>query len=124
MPESLAHALQRRAFGARGAGARAPAAPRRARSVARTLERLAAAAEDGARRPRRLRPPRSVLEVAPEAPGIRELAALLRQHAQPPHAVVAACDRFVDGCWNGVLRNLDREYHRRELGRLRYLLLC
>jgi hypothetical protein len=94
------------------------------RSVARTLERLAAAAEDGARRPRQFRPPRSVIELAPEAAGIRELAALLRGHAGPPHPVLAACDRFADACWNGALRDLDREYHRRELGRLRYLLLC
>jgi len=98
--------------------------PRRTRSVARTLECLAAAAEHGARCPHRLRPPRSVLEVAPEAAGIRELATLLREHPAPPEAVLAGCDRFADGCWNGALRNLDREYHRRELGRLRYLLLC
>jgi hypothetical protein len=124
MPESLAHALHRRASGGRRTGSRAPSAPRRARSVARTLERLASAAEEGARRPLRFRPPRSVVEIAAEAPGIRELAALLRAHAEPSGDVVAACDRFADDCWNGSLRALDREHHRRQLGRLRYLLLC
>jgi hypothetical protein len=123
MGESLAHALQRRALGARRAVSGAPS-PRRARSVARTLDRLAAAAEDGARRARQARPPHSVIEIAPEAGAIRELATLVREHAEPPAAVLAACDRFADGCWNGALRNLDREYHRRELGRLRFLLLC
>ena len=97
---------------------------RRVRSIARTLDRLAAAAEDGNRRPRRFRPPRSVLEIAPQAAGIRELAALLRDHPCTPAPVLSACDRFADGCWNGTLRRLDREHHRRELGRLRYLLLC
>ena len=124
MVESLAHALQRRALGGRRPLPSSRRPPRRARSVVRTLERLAAAAEEGARRPLRLRPPRSVIELAPEAAGIRELAELLREHAAPPEATVAACDRFADGCWNASLRRLDREYNRRELGRLRYLLLC
>jgi hypothetical protein len=124
MGESLTHALQRRALVARRVVSRSPSAPRRARSVARTLDRLASAAEHGAARPRRVQPPQSVLEVAPEAERIRELAALLREHEHPPEALVAACDRFADGCWNGTLRRLDREHHRRELGRIRYLLLC
>jgi hypothetical protein len=123
MSESFAHALQRRALGARRAVAGSPSAPRRARSVVRTLERLASAAEHGARRPRQVRPPRSVMEISGEAGAIRELAALVREHPGPSSAVLAACDRFADGCWNGALRDLDREYHRRELGRLRFLLL-
>jgi hypothetical protein len=47
----------------------------------------------------------------------------VREHPDPTSTVLAACDRFADGCWNGALRSLDREYHRRELGRLRFLLL-
>jgi hypothetical protein len=104
-------------------GARA-ATPRRARSVARTLDRLARAAETGARQARQVRPPHSVIELASEAHAIHELARLLREHPEPPAAVVSACDRFADGCWNGALRRLDREFHRRELGRIRFLLLC
>jgi hypothetical protein len=123
VPESFAHALERWTPGTRRTPGERRGAQWRARSVARTLERLAAAAEDGARRPRRYRPPRSVLEVSLLAEGIRELAALLRERPDTPLPVVRACDRFADGCWNGALRRLDREYHRRELGRLRYLLL-
>jgi hypothetical protein len=123
MGESFAHALQRRALSARRGVAGSPSVPRRARTVVRTLERLATAAEHGAHSVRQVRPPRSVIEIAGEAGAIRELAALVRDHPEPPPAVLAACDRFADGCWNGALRDLDREYHRRELGRLRFLLL-
>ena len=96
-------------------------APARARGR-RSLERLAALAERGAAEPRQTRPPRSVLELAPEAAAIRELAALLRAHPEPPVGVVAACDRFADHCWNGALRGLDHELLRRELGRVRFAL--
>jgi hypothetical protein len=122
--DAFAHALQRSAVRVREAVAVPAPAPRRARSVARSLERLARAAESGARQARQARPPRSVIELEPEAGAIRELARLLREHPEPPPAVVAACDRFADGCWNGALRRLDREFHRRELGRMRFLLLC
>jgi hypothetical protein len=122
--DGLAHALQRRAVRVRTAVAVPPPAPRRARSVARSLDRLARAAECGARQPRQARPPHSVIELATEAGAIREVATLLREHPQPPAAVVTACDRFADSCWNGALRRLDREFHRRELGRIRFLLLC
>ena len=121
--DALAHALQRRAVRAREVVAAPAPAPRRARSVARSLDRLARAAECGARQARQARPPRSVIELAAEAGAIREVAALLREHPEPPAAVVTACDRFADGCWNGALRRLDREFHRRELGRIRFLLL-
>ncbi len=98
------------------------APPRRVRSVARSLERLARAAESGHAQLRQTRPPRSVLELAPEAEMIRELAALLRAYPKPPSAAVAACDRFVERCWNGGLHGLDHELLRRELGRVRYTL--
>jgi hypothetical protein len=71
-----------------------------------------------------MRPPRSVIELAPEADAIRELATLLRARQEAPASIVAACDRFADGCWNGALRRLDHEFHRRQIGRLRFLLLC
>ena len=64
----------------RSLAARAVASRRRVRTVARSLERLAALAERGAAEPRQTRPPRSVLELAPEAAAIRELATLLRAH--------------------------------------------
>ncbi|MDX6540466.1 MAG: hypothetical protein QOI71_2076 [Gaiellales bacterium] len=124
MGESLAHVLQRRALGARRVVVSGTPSPRRVRAVARALDRLASAAEHGAGRARQARPPRSVTQLAPEAGAIREVAALVRGHAEPPAAVLAACDRFADACWNGALRGLDREYHRRELGRIRFLLLC
>ena len=124
MVDTLADALQRHAVRVREAVAVPAPAPRRARSVARSLERLARAAESGAQQARQTRPPTSVIELEPEAGAIRELARLLREHPEPPAAVVAACDRFTDGCWNGALRRLDREFHRRELGRIRFLLLC
>jgi hypothetical protein len=106
-----------------GVRAATPPAPRRARSVARSLDRLARAAESGARQPRQVRPPHSVIELATEAGAIHELARLLREHPEPSAAVVTACDRFTDGCWNGAMRRLDREFQRRELGRIRFLLL-
>jgi hypothetical protein len=99
------------------------APPRRVRTVARSLERLARAAESGHVQLRQTRPPRSVLELAPEAPMIRELAALLRAYPEPPSHAVAACDRFAMRCWNGGLHGLDHELLRRELGRVRYSLV-
>lgn len=107
----------------RSLDARAIAPPRRVRSVAGTLHRLARAAERGAGETRTARPPRSVLELAPEAPEIHALAQLLSAHAEPPTRVVAACDRFADLCWNGALRGFDHEMLRRELGRVRFALL-
>lgn len=101
---------------------RGVASPRRVRTVAGSLERLAALAERGAAEPRQTRPPRSVLALAPEAAAIRELAVLLRAHPQPSVAAVAACDRFVFHCWNAALRGLDHELLRRELGRVRFTL--
>ena len=71
-----------------------------------------------------MRPPRSVTELAPEADAIRELASLLRAKHDASISVVAACDRFADGCWNGAVQRLDHEHHRRQIGRLRFLLLC
>jgi hypothetical protein len=71
-----------------------------------------------------MRPPRSVTELAPLADAIRELAALLRARDETPASIVTACDRFADACWNGALQRLDREFHRRQIGRLRFLLLC
>ena len=71
-----------------------------------------------------MRPPRSVTELATEAEAIRELATLLRAKHEAPTSVVTACDRFADGCWNGALQRLDHEFHRRQIGRLRFLLLC
>ena len=125
---SLSHALQRRGSRARQRPRQVVANPiaprRRARSAARTLDLLARAAESGSRQPRRMRPPRSVTELAPEADAIRELATLLRARQEAPASIVAACDRFADGCWNGALRRLDHEFHRRQIGRLRFLLLC
>jgi hypothetical protein len=120
--DALAHVLLRQRVRAREVVAR-PATASRARSVARTLDRLARAAESGATESRRTRPPCSVIELAPEADAIRELATLLRAHAAPPARLVTACDRFADDCWNGAMRRLDREFHRRELGRVRFLLL-
>jgi hypothetical protein len=107
----------------RSIDARSAASPRRVRSVARSLERLAARAERGAAEPRQTRPPRSVLELAPQAEAIRELAQLLRAHPHPPVGALAACDRFVFHCWNAALRGLDHELLRRELGRVRFALL-
>jgi hypothetical protein len=104
----------------RSVDAAAPASPRRVRVVARSLERLAGAAESGHRESPHTRPPRSVLELAPEAAAIRELATLLRTHGRPPVGAVAACDRFVDHSCNSELRGLDHETLRRELGRLRF----
>jgi hypothetical protein len=99
-------------------------APRRhVRSAERALVRLARSAERGAAESRATRPPLWVLDLAPEAPEIRELARLLRTHAEPTCARVAACDRFADLCWNAALRGLDREALRRELGRVRFVLL-
>jgi hypothetical protein len=98
------------------------APPRRVRSVARSLERLARAAESGHAQLRQTRPPRSVLQLAPEADMIRELAALLRSYPEPPSAAVAACDRFVVRSWNGGLYGFDHDLLRRELGRVRYTL--
>jgi hypothetical protein len=100
----------------------AVAPPRRVRAVARSLERLARLAERGMSEPRQTRPPRSVLELAPEADAIRELAALLRAHPEPPMGALAACDRFVFHCWNAGLRGLDHELLRRELGRVRFVI--
>ena len=97
----------------------AVAPPRRVRAVARSLERLARAAESGHAQLRQTRPPRSVLELAPEAGTIRELAALLRAYPDPPSTAVAACDRFALRCWNGGLNGLDHELLRRGLGRVR-----
>ena len=123
MVDALAHVLLRQGVRARKVVVRPALAPRRARSVARTLDRLASAAETGARESRRTRPPHSVIELEAEAGTIRELATLLRAHPEPPAGLVTACDRFADGCWNGALRRLDREFQRRELGRIRFLLL-
>ena len=106
----------------RSLAARAVASRRRVRTVARSLERLAALAERGAAEPRQTRPPRSVLELAPEAAAIRELATLLRAHPAPPAAAVTACDRFVFHAWNAGLRGLDHELLRRELGRVRFVI--
>jgi hypothetical protein len=121
--DALAHVLLRQRVRAREVVTRRATAPRRARSVARTLDRLASAAETGARESRRTRPPQSVIEMAAEVGTIRELAMLLRAHPEPSAGLVTACDRFADGCWNGALRRLDREFQRRELGRIRFLLL-
>ena len=121
---SLSHALRRREMRARQVVASPIATRRRARSAARTLDLLARAAESGSRQPRRICPPRSVTELAPEADAIRELATLLRTRQEAPASVVTACDRFADGCWNGALQRLDHEFHRRQIGRLRFLLLC
>jgi hypothetical protein len=124
-PETFAPArgLLRQRVRAREAVTPPTASSRHARSVARTLDRLARAAESGARQSRRTRPPYSVVEMEAEATAIRDLARLVRMHPEPPAGVVTACDRFADGCWNGAMRRLDREFHRRELGRLRFLLL-
>jgi hypothetical protein len=121
---SLSHALQRRGSRARQVVANPIATRRRAQSAVRTLDLLARAAESGSRQPRRMRPPRSVAELGPEADAIRELATLLRAREEAPASIVAACDRFADGCWNGALQRLDHEFHRRQIGRLRFLLLC
>jgi hypothetical protein len=121
---SLSHALQRSELRARQVVANPIATRRRAGSAAHTLELLARAAESGSRQPRNMRAPRSVTELAPEAHAIRELATLLRARQEVPTSVVTACDRFADGCWNGALKRLDHEYHRRQIGRLRFLLLC
>jgi hypothetical protein len=102
--------------------AQAVASPRRVRSVARSLELLAAVAEGGAREARLTRPPPWVIELGPEAWAIRELALLLREHPEPSARAVAACDRFVLNCWNASARGLDRECLRRELGRVRFVL--
>lgn len=118
----VALALAQRDVRVRSIDARAVASPRRVRSVARSLERLAALAKRGSAEPRQTRPPRSVLELAPEAAAIRELAALLRAHPAPSVGAVAACDRFVFHCWNAGLRGLDHELLRRELGRVRFAL--
>ncbi len=120
---AVALALSCRDVHLRSRDARAVASRRRVRSAERTLARLARAAERGAAETRSTRPPRSVLELAPEAPEIRELACLLRAHSAPTAGVVAACDRFAELCWNGALRGLDREALRRELGRVRFVLL-
>jgi hypothetical protein len=109
---------------ARSLDARAPAAPRRVRSVARALELLAREAERGAARTRHTRPPRSVLELAPESAAIRELAALLRAQPHPLVGVVGECDRFAARCWNAALWGLDHEQLRRELGRIRFTLVA
>jgi hypothetical protein len=124
MLDSLTHALQRHPLRAPHIVAKPAATPRRVRSVAGTLDRLACAAENGLRQPRQMRPPRSVTELAPEADAIRELAALLRARHDAPASIVTACDRFADGCWNGAPQRLDHEFHRRQIGRLRFLLLC
>lgn len=71
-----------------------------------------------------MRPPRSVTDLAPEANAIHELALLLRSKQDASISVVAACDRFADGCWNGAAQRLDNEHHRRQIGRLRFLLLA
>jgi hypothetical protein len=105
-----------------GVDAHAVAPPRRVRSAAGTLERIARAAERGGAEVRLARPPRSVLELAPEVAAIRDLAAVLRGHPNPPVGAVAACERFSDSCWNGVLWGVDHETLRRELGRLRFVL--
>ncbi|HET6173556.1 MAG TPA: hypothetical protein VFD90_13155 [Gaiellales bacterium] len=106
----------------RSIDARAVAPPRRVRTVARSLERLARLAERGAAEPRQTRPPSWVLELAPEAGSIRELAMLLRARSQPPVGTLEICDRFVFNCWNAELRGLDQELLRRELGRVRFAL--
>jgi hypothetical protein len=118
----VALAVAHRDVLARSFDARAVAAPRHVRSVARSLERLAQLAERGASEPRQTRPPRWVVELAPEAPVIRELAVLLRSHPEPPAGAVAACDRFVFHAWNAGLRGLDHESLRRELGRVRFVI--
>jgi hypothetical protein len=102
--------------------AHAVASPRRVRSAAGTLERIARAAERGGAEVRSTRPPRSVLELAPEAAAIRDLAVALRRHPHPTVGAVAACERFSDSCWNGALRGSDHETLRRELGRIRFVL--
>jgi hypothetical protein len=101
--------------------AHAIASPRRVRSAARTLERIARLAERGAVEVRAARPPQSVLELAPEASAIRALAAALRSHPHPTMGAVAACECFADSCWNGALRGHDHETLRRELGRIRFV---
>jgi hypothetical protein len=106
----------------RSIGAAALASPRRVRAAARSLERLARLAESGRAEPRQTRPPCWVLELAPEADAIRELAALLLAHPEPPLGALAACDRFVFHCWNARLRGLDHELLRRELGRVRFVI--
>jgi hypothetical protein len=116
---AVAFAVAHREVRERSLDALASASPRRVRAVARSLERLARAAESGHAQVRQTRPPRSVLELAPEAAAIRELAALLRTCPSPSAGVVAACDRFVVQCWNGAVRDLDHEQLRRELGRVR-----
>ena len=118
----VALAVAQRDVRERSIDAQAVASPRRVRVVARSLERLAELAERGAAEPRQTRPPRSVLELAPEAAAIRELAALLRAHPEPPVGALAVCDRFVFDCWNAALRGLDHELLRRELGRVRFTL--
>jgi hypothetical protein len=92
--------------------------------VARSLERLAVAAERGHLETRRTRPPPSVLALAPQAEAIRELATLLRAHGHPPVGAVEACDRLVDCSWNSELRRVDHELLRRELGRVRFELVA
>jgi hypothetical protein len=107
----------------RSIDARAVASRRRVRVVARSLDRIALLAERARREPRQTRPPRSVAELAPEAPALREIAALLREHPSPPAGVVLACDRFVAHCWNAALTGHDHEQLRRELGRVRFALV-
>jgi hypothetical protein len=119
---AVALAIAHREVLERSFDALAVAPPRRVRSVARSLERLARAAECGGGQLRQTRPPRSVLELAPEAEMIRELAVRLRAYPDPSAGLVATCDEFVVRCWNGGLRGLDHELLRRELGRVRYAL--
>jgi hypothetical protein len=121
---ALALALACREVRKRSVDVLALASPRRVRVVARSLERLAAAAERGHRETRRTRPPPSVLALAPQAEAIRELATLLRAHGHPPVGAVEACDRLVDCSWNSELRGVDHELLRRELGRVRFELVA
>lgn len=107
----------------RSIDARAVASRRRVRVAARSLDRLALLAERARREPRQTRPPRSVAELAPDAPALREIAALLREHPSPPAGAVIACDRFVAHCWNAGLTGHDHEQLRRELGRVRFALV-
>jgi hypothetical protein len=124
MLSSLSHALQARDWRERRVVAGPLATRRRVQSTGRTLDLLARVAEGGSKLPRRMRPPRSVTDLAPEADAIRELARLLREKHEASTSVVAACDDFADGCWNGALQRLDHEHHRRQIGRLTFLLLC
>ena len=122
--DTLTHALTGRDVRALRAAASPLATRRRVRSTGRTLDLLAQTAETGSSLPRHMRPPRSVTELASEADAIRELASLLRAKHDASISVVAACDGFADGCWNGAVQGLDHEHHRRQIGRLRFLLLC